>query len=83
MITLKMSIILFMNQSFDSSNGYHLPRISQNDSAYLRTSRGPQELGRSLSQPQSVKPGKQNIARKLVMMEDIRGGEEYENMNEK
>ena len=73
-----------MNQSFDSSaNGYHLPKISKNESAYLRTSKGP-EMNRSLSQHQTSKSvGKGNLTRKLVMMEDIKNAEEYENMNEK
>ncbi len=66
-----------MNQSFDSaSNGYHLPRIPQNESAYLRTSKGP-EMSRSMSQHQPSKSGKVNMTRKLVMMEDIKNAEEY------
>lgn len=72
-----------MSQSFDSSsNGYRLPRIPQNESAYLRTSKGP-EMGRSMSQHQTGKSSKANLTRKLVMMEDIKNAEEYENMNEK
>lgn len=62
-----------MNQSFDSSaNSYHLPKIPQNESAYLRTSKGP-EMSRSFSQHQTSKStGKGNLTRKLVMMEDIK-----------
>lgn len=34
-------------------------------------------MSRSMSQQQSSKVGKQNVARKLVMMEDIKNAEEY------
>ena len=62
-----------MNQSFYSSaNNYHLPKIPQYDSTYLRTSKG-QEMSRSQSQQQTSKSaGKGNLTRKLVMMEDIK-----------
>lgn len=72
-----------MNQSFDaSSSNYHLPKIPQNESAYLRGSKGlSTEMNRSMSQHQTAKAGKVSITRKLVMMEDIKNTEEYDNMN--
>jgi acetyl-CoA acetyltransferase len=74
-----------MNQSFDaSSNNYHLPRIAQNDSAYLRTTnKQSADMRRSASYSQAAKNPKANLTRKLVVMEDIKNAEEYENMNEK
>ncbi len=57
-----------MNQSFDSSN-YHLPRLPQNESAYLRTSRANQEMSRSMSQQQTSKV---TLTQKIVMMENIK-----------
>ena len=73
-----------MNQSFDASqNSYHLPRISQHESSYLRTkvvSNG--EMSRSMS-VQNNKASKVGLTRKLVMMEDIRPAEDYDSMNEK
>lgn len=74
-----------MNQSFDASSGqYHLPKIGQNESTYLRGSKGlTSEMNRSMSVRQPSKPGKVNLTRKLVMMEDIKNAEEYDNMNEK
>jgi hypothetical protein len=69
-----------MNQSFDAGNSHHLPRLPQNESAYLRTSRQSQEVRRSLSTHQ---PQKASLTQKIVMMEDIRSAEEYDSMNEK
>lgn len=73
-----------MNQSFDASqNSYHLPRISQHESSYLRTKVTPTgEMSRSMSM-QNSKANKVGLTRKLVMMEDIRPPEEYDAMNEK
>ena len=74
-----------MNQSFDgSNNSYHLPKINQNESGYLKSSQKQStDMKRSVSMHQNVKNSKVNIAGKLVMMEDIRNAEEYDSMNEK
>lgn len=63
-------ILLLMNQSFDaSSNNYHLPRISQNDSTYLRaTNKLSSDMRRSASYSQGPKGEKVSITRKLVLM---------------
>jgi hypothetical protein len=72
-----------MNQSFDATNSYHLPKISQNESAYLQTKKeSSADMRRSVSYSQAGKQ-KVNLTRKLVIMEDIKNGEDYENMNEK
>lgn len=72
-----------MNQSFDASSNYHLPRLPQNESAYLRTSRANQEMSRSMSQQQPTKSSKASLTQKIVMLENIKAVEEYESMNEK
>lgn len=74
-----------MNQSFDaSSNNYHLPKIAQNESTYLRSAnKQSADMRRSASYSQAANNSKTNLTRKLVMMEDIKNAEEYENMNEK
>jgi hypothetical protein len=70
-----------MNQSFDAGNSYHLPRLPQNESTYLRTSRQSQDIKRSLSHHQTPIANKASITQKIVMMEDIRAVEEYDAMN--
>ena len=61
-----------MNQSFDGTNSYHLPKISQNDSGYLRTTKNNHEMRRSMSQNQPQKSDKISLTQKIVMMEDIK-----------
>lgn len=57
-----------MNQSFDANNSYHLPKIPQNESAYLRTKKqSSTDMRRSASQSQADKQ-KVNLTRKLVIM---------------
>ena len=69
-----------MNQSFDAENSHYLPRLPQNESTYLRTSRPSHDIKRSMSTHQ---PTKASLTQKIVMMEDVRGAEEYDSMNEK
>ena len=62
-----------MNQSFDAGSNYHLPRLPQNESSYLKTSKVGQDLKRSMSYQQTTKKDKaSSITQKIVMMEDIR-----------